>query len=117
MKQKQFVTPDPQDLVNALGVEPEVTGETQMTLMFADVTGEDLTFSYNAVGRSVSVHWNTKSGHPKLKIFREGATLLRIQETDGSTALFVEFATQDTAGVLELQIFPNVSVTETSLLS
>ncbi|WP_141693587.1 hypothetical protein [Streptomyces sp. PTY087I2] len=115
--QKQFVTPDPQDLVNALGVEPEITGETQMTLMFFDVTGEGLTFSYNTVGRSVSVHWSTKSGDPKLKIFREGATLLRIQESDGSTTLFVEFATQDTTGVLELQIFPNVSATETSLLS
>ncbi|NED00293.1 hypothetical protein G3I55_01255 [Streptomyces sp. SID6648] len=115
--QKQFVTPDPQDLVNALGVEPEITGEAQMTLMLLDVTNEDLTFSYNPIWQSVSVHWNTKSGAPKLKLFREGATLLRIQEGDGVTALVVEFATQDTMGVLELQIFPNVSVMETSLLA
>ncbi|MFJ6511609.1 hypothetical protein ACIQMO_02780 [Streptomyces sp. NPDC091406] len=115
--QEQFVTPDPQDLVNALGVEPEITGDTQMTLMLFDVTGEGLTFSYDTVGQSVSVLWNTKSGNPKLKLFREGATLLRIQEIDEITALVVEFATQDTTGVLELQIFPNVSVAETSLLS
>ncbi|MFD6658907.1 hypothetical protein ACFWEB_27630 [Streptomyces parvus] len=115
--QKQFVTPDPQDLVNALGVEPEITGEAQMTLTLLDVTNEDLTFSYNLIGKSVSVHWNTESGNPKLKLFREGATLLRIQEGDGVTALVVEFTTQDTMGVLELQIFPNVSVMETSLLA
>ncbi|MGW1291788.1 hypothetical protein [Streptomyces sp. NPDC002533] len=115
--QKQFVTPDPQDLINALGVEPEITGETQMTLVLFDVTGEDLTFSYNTVGQSVSVHWNAKSGDPKLKLFREGATLLRIQEGHGGTAIVIEFATQETTGSLELQIFPNVSVTETSLLS
>lgn len=115
--QKQFVTPDPQDLVNALGVEPEITGETQMTLTLLDITNEDLTFSYNLIGQSVSVRWNTESGDPKLKLFREGATLLRIQEGDVVTALVVEFATQDTMGVLELQIFPNVSVMETSLLT
>ncbi|MFE6699812.1 hypothetical protein [Streptomyces sp. NPDC057718] len=115
--QKQFVTPDPQDLVNALGVEPETTGETQMTVSLFDVTGEDLTFSYNVVGQSVSVHWNTESGDPALKLFREGATLLRIQEGDGVTELVVEFETQDTTGTLGLRVFPNVSVMETSLLS
>ncbi|MFJ5865641.1 hypothetical protein ACIQEY_14645 [Streptomyces parvus] len=115
--QMQFVTPDPQDLVNALGVEPEITGEAQMTLTLLDITNEDLTFSYNLIGQSVSVRWNAKSGGLKLQLFREGATLLRIQEGDGVTGLAVEFATQDTMGVLELQIFPNVSVMETSLLT
>ncbi|WP_406494951.1 hypothetical protein OG936_13960 [Streptomyces sp. NBC_00846] len=113
----EFVTPDPQDVVNALGVEPEITGETQRTVNLADVTGEDLTLSYDAVGQSVTVRWCTPSGKVILNLFREGAILLRVQEGDGETKIVVEFETRDTTGELRLQVFPEVSITETSLFS
>ncbi|MFJ2267433.1 hypothetical protein ACIOHO_13835 [Streptomyces sp. NPDC087849] len=113
----EFVTPDPQEIVNALGVEPEITGETQRTVNLVDVTGEDLTLSYDAVGQSVNVRWCTPLGKVKLNLFREGAILLRVQEGGGATQLVVEFETRDTAGELRLQVFPEVSITETSLFS
>ncbi|MFG2628624.1 hypothetical protein [Streptomyces sp. NPDC048473] len=113
----EFVTPDPQEVVNALGVEPEITGETQRTVNLVDVTGEDLAFSYDAVGQSVAVRWCAPSGKVMLNLFREGAILLRVQEGDGGTQLIVEFETRDTAGELRLQVFPEVSITETSLFS
>ncbi|MFF3060766.1 hypothetical protein [Streptomyces sp. NPDC057909] len=115
--QKEFVTPDPRDFVNTLGVEPEVTGDTQRTLRLFDVTGEDLTFSFDSVGQSVSVSWCTSTGRDILKLFREGATLLRIVEESGGTQLLTEFETQDTTGELRVCIFPEVSVTDNSLLS
>ncbi|MFI5628495.1 hypothetical protein ACIA8E_03710 [Streptomyces sp. NPDC051664] len=115
--QKEFVTPDPRDFVNALGVEPEITGDTQWTLKLFDVTSEDLTFSFDSVGQSVSVSWCTSTGRDILKLFREGATLLRIVEEGGETQLVTEFETQDTAGELRVCIFPEVSITDNSLFS
>ncbi len=113
----EFVTPDPQEIVNALGVEPEITGETQRTVNLVDVTGEDLTLSYDAVGQSVTVRWCASSGKAMLNLFREGAILLRVQEGDGETQLVVEFETRDTAGELRVKVFPEVSITETLLFS
>ncbi|WP_328625775.1 hypothetical protein OHA88_14105 [Streptomyces sp. NBC_00353] len=114
---KEFVTPDPQDIVNALGVEAEITGDTQRTLKLIDVTGEDLIFSFDSIGQSVSVSWCTSSGRDILKLFREGATLLRIVEEGGETQLLTEFETQDTTGELRVCIFPEVSITDNSLFS
>lgn len=111
------MTPDPQLLVNAFGVEPEVTGETQSTLRFKSVTGEDLTFSYDDVGRSVAFSWLSDSGEVRMRLLREGARLLRVVEEGGRTGLLVEFRTADTVGELRVQIFPAVSVTESLLLA
>ncbi|MEU7243778.1 hypothetical protein [Streptomyces sparsogenes] len=113
----EFVTPDHQDFLNTLGVEAEITGDTQRTLKFAEVTGEDLTFSYDATGQSVRVAWRNASGKNLVTIFREGATLLRITEEGGVTQLLTEFRTRDTAGQLVVQVFPDVQVEEKSLLS
>ncbi|GFM99380.1 hypothetical protein Sfulv_41910 [Streptomyces fulvorobeus] len=82
-----------------------------------DVTGEDLAFSYDAVGQSVNVRWCTPSGKVMLHLFREGATLLRVDEGDDKTQLVVDFRTGDTAGELRLQVFPEVSISETSFFS
>ncbi|MFF8846795.1 hypothetical protein ACF08N_29455 [Streptomyces sp. NPDC015127] len=113
----EFVTPDPQLLINAFGVAPEITGETQRTLRFKEVTGEDVTFSYDAIGRSVGVSWLTDSGELRMRLFREGARLLRVVEEDGRSCLLVEFRTADTAGELKVQILPVVSVTESMLFA
>ncbi|MGW0703784.1 hypothetical protein ACWD0A_31660 [Streptomyces sp. NPDC002867] len=112
-----FTTAAPHVLLDALGVEPEVTGETQRTLRFKEVTGEDLTFSYDEVGRSVAVSWLTETGYARLSLFREGASLLRVIEEGGATGLSVEFRTSDTAGELRLTVFPVVSIVEKVLLA
>ncbi|WP_051878026.1 hypothetical protein [Streptomyces sp. NRRL B-24720] len=114
---KEFVTPDPQDIVNALGVEAEITGDTQRTLKLIDVTGEYLTFSFDSVGRSVSVSWCTSSGKDILRLFREGATLLRVVEEGGETQLLTEFETQDTTAELRVCIFPEVRIADRTLFS
>ncbi|MEU1943549.1 hypothetical protein ACFW95_06225 [Streptomyces sp. NPDC059474] len=113
----EFVTPDPLDIFSALGVEAEVTGETQRTLKLEDVTGEDITFSYDASGRSVRLAWCNHLGRRVVNIFREGATLLRVNEEGGRTELVTEFKTTDTMGVLRFQVFPHVEVAEESLFS
>ncbi|WP_413801435.1 hypothetical protein [Streptomyces iranensis] len=113
----EFVTPDPLEFSSALGVEAEVTGETQRTLKLEDVTGEDITFSYDANGRSVRLAWRNPSGRGVVNIFREGATLLRVNDEGGRTELVTEFRTVDTVGVLRLQVFPHAEVTEESLFA
>ncbi|MFJ2587962.1 hypothetical protein [Streptomyces sp. NPDC087538] len=113
----EFVTPDPQEIINALGVEPEITGETQRTVNLAEITGEDLALSYDAVGQSVNLRWCAPSGKVMLNLFREGAILLRVQDGGGKTQLVMEFETRDTAGEIRVQVFPEVSIAETSLFS
>ncbi|MEV4920793.1 hypothetical protein AB0K47_28805 [Streptomyces tirandamycinicus] len=113
----EFITPEPQDFVNALGVEPNISGDTQRTLKLSDVIGEDVTFSYDAVGGSVRVAWRAASGGDLISIYREGATLLRIIEDDDGTRLLIEFRTRDTVGELRVQVFPELSISESQLLS
>ncbi|WP_328620368.1 hypothetical protein [Streptomyces sp. NBC_00354] len=112
----QFVTPDPQDFVNTFGVEPVITDETVRTLSFFDVTGEKLDFSYDAIGRSVSLTWHPAGGKIAVRNFREGATLLRIIDRPDASRIVVDFSTQDTIGQLDIQIFPRVEISERTLL-
>lgn len=112
----EFVTPDPQDFVNAFGVEPVITGETIRTIRFFDVTGEDLVFSYDSIGRSVSLTWQPERGKIAVRSFREGATLLRIIDQPDASKMVVDFSTEDTVGRLDIQIFPCVEISERTLL-
>ncbi|MEV4683246.1 hypothetical protein [Streptomyces kurssanovii] len=79
----EFVTGDPQLLVNTFAVEPEMTGE-------------DVTFSYDDARRSVAFSWFSDSGEVSMRLFREGARRLRVEEEGGRTGLLTEFGTADT---------------------
>lgn len=111
----EFVTPDRHVFLDALGVEAQITGETQLKLKLIDVTGEDFEFSFDITGRSIRVAWQNASGKELLTIFREGATLLRIAEGAGTTKLVTNFETRDTTGELAIQVFPEIKVEEKSL--
>ncbi|MCH0538506.1 hypothetical protein I3F58_02815 [Streptomyces sp. MUM 203J] len=113
---EEFVAPSPQEFVNAFGVEPVTTGETECRIDFFEVTGENFQFSYDTVGKSVSVTWHPASRGSTFASFREGATLLRIIDTRESTKLAIDFNTQDTTGRMEIQIFPHITISDQTLL-
>ncbi|MFG3285556.1 hypothetical protein [Streptomyces sp. NPDC048111] len=114
---QEFVAPEAQKIINALGVMPELTGERQWSVHLAEVTGEDVVFSYDTQWRSVRIVWNTPEGAPRVKLFREGAKLLRVAEERGETSLIVEFGTRDSDGTLTLQVFPAVAISDEVMLS
>ncbi|MEU0624345.1 hypothetical protein ABZ329_26275 [Streptomyces rubiginosohelvolus] len=114
---REFVTPSSQEFVNALGVEPECVEGTVQVLRLGEVTGEEVTFAYDAVGRSVRVTWFSSSGDTVMDIYREGGELLRITEDGNSTGILAEFSTGGSKGEIRLQVFPAIQLTEESLIS
>ncbi|MEU3470781.1 hypothetical protein ABZ716_23050 [Streptomyces sp. NPDC006687] len=111
-----FATPDPQEFLNTFGVDATLSGEWQYRLNFSDVVEGELEFSYDVIGRSVAVSWLPATGSGHFNTFREGATLLRIDDSAEWSRLVIDFSTQDTVGNLEIQIFPHVSISERTLI-
>lgn len=86
-------------------------------LRLGEVAGEEVTFTYDVVGRSVRVTWNSLSGDTLMDIYREGGELLRITEDGNSTGILAEFSTGGSKGEIRLQVFPVVRLTEESFIS
>ncbi|MFG2622914.1 hypothetical protein ACGFXC_35415 [Streptomyces sp. NPDC048507] len=113
----EFVTPPPQAFVNALGIEPATEGDYGYTLHLSDITDQELTFSYNSITGSVALYSTPSTGGLPLKIHREGATLLWLDEEAQKTRIVVEFRTEDTVGRMILQVFPSLDFSEETLIT
>ncbi|MFB0632943.1 hypothetical protein [Streptomyces sp. AB3(2024)] len=113
----EFTTPPPQAFVDAFGVEPTAEGEHGYTLYLSEITGQDITFSYNAMMQSVALFWTPSAEGIPIRIHREGATLLRILEEFQKTKIVVEFRTEDTIGHMTLQVFPSLEFHEETLIT
>lgn len=114
---KEFEVPDAQELVEALGVEPQyLEFEEVAVLNLSEICGEDLTFSYSAMGRSVRLSWR-KEERSHMNIYREGATRLHVGTEDQSTSIDVHYGFADAEGLLKVQIFPYVKVEDRLLFS
>ncbi|TJZ50101.1 hypothetical protein FCH28_22530 [Streptomyces piniterrae] len=81
---------------------------------FNDATGEDLTFSYSPTGASVRVQLRDAQ-ETVLDIFREGATRLRIESNQEHSSVLIDFNDGVTSGMLTIQIFPRIRITDKML--
>lgn len=115
---REFVVPTDEDVLDALGVEPELAepGAATRVVRIPRDDDEMITLSYDSPGRSVRLQLHHKE-RPLLDLFQEGAELLRIDSSSGSTVIAVDFRTESTVGRLEIQVWPDVFVRGNSLLA
>lgn len=115
---REFIVPTDEEVLDALGVEPEPS-ELDATIRIVRIphgADEVITLSYDSPGGSVRLQLHRQQ-RLLLDIFREGAERLRIDSGSGSTLVTVDFRTESTVGRLEVQIEPDVVVRENSLLA
>jgi hypothetical protein len=113
---KAFEIPEGQTFVEAFGVSPTWSEEEQVgTLAFETADSQELKLSFSVIAGSVRISWSTQ-GVRKLEAFREGASRMRIESAVGRTSICVEFEFEGGFSVLDVQIFPDFSVTDRFLL-
>lgn len=111
-----FSVPDFWEFVENFGVVPRnVDGET-VEVDFTEVTGEEVVFYFNPVGRSISFRW-VLGKDQRISIFREGANRLRISTEGQEVFLVSDFSTDSLAGRMHLRIFPSVNIEDELLFT
>lgn len=114
----EFIVPTDEEILFALGAEPEPSGPDTSTRVLRITTdsGDVITFSYDVPGASVRLQLH-QGGSLLLDIFREGAERLAIETDSRGAFVAVDFRTESTVGKLEVQVQPEIHVRENSLLS
>ena len=114
----QMEVPEDRYFIEAFGATPVPDGANEFARRVALPVGDDdvLTFSYDVVARSVRYKW-VRGGKTNLEVFREGATVVAIRESVGSTSLVVTFDVGVLAGELRIEIFPEISIQDELLFS
>lgn len=115
---REFIVPTDEEVLDALGVEPESSepGAATRVVRIPRDEGELITLSYDAPGGSVRLQLHDHQ-RLKLDIFQEGAERLRIDSASGSTVIAIEFRTESTVGRLEVQVWPDLVIRGQSLLA
>lgn len=114
MTYREFTIPPDHDVEAVLGVCPQHVDEIgvrRVALEGADRLGAEITL--DSLGRSVTLTVD-HDGREIFRIFREGATDLRL--SDASPEIVIAFRTADTKGQLELSLKPSIHVAEIVLL-
>ncbi|MGC4944972.1 hypothetical protein ACLQ2N_01970 [Streptomyces sp. DT224] len=113
---REFLTPDDEEVYEATGEWPEADESGARVLTLHDEAGQSVSFSYDAVGRSVRIRWANDQGAEVLDIFREGATRLSFTSGNAAKGFAVDFHTGECAGTLEIQVTPRISVSDRLLV-
>ncbi|OKI00209.1 hypothetical protein A6A06_23930 [Streptomyces sp. CB02923] len=102
--------PDSNRFAEEFGVTPEGRADDDVqSVNFLEVTGQDLTLSYSSLERSVRLR--LRQGQEELiDIYREDATLMRIDTSKGSTGITVAFSMGEVDGELRIQVFPSIKI-------
>ncbi|TYB43957.1 hypothetical protein [Actinomadura chibensis] len=114
----QFEVPEDAEILDVLGVEPELSASEEMTriVRLPGGEGESLTLSYDIPGRSVRLQLQRQQ-ELLLDLFREGAERLRLRSDAKSTAIEVDFQTESTRGTLDIQVRPAILIKDRTLLA
>ena len=118
MVYREFIVPSHEAIVDALGVEPEISAGDVDTwvLRLAAPEGESFIFSYSVPDRSVRCQW-MRDGAPVVDIFREGAASFAVESDRRIAKITVFFEVDGLCGQLDLQVLPRFSVIDKLLFS
>jgi YD repeat-containing protein len=115
---REFIVPDDQEILEAIGEWPEAEEDSEARLLvFRGEGGETIRFTYDALGRSVRVQWKNGLGDMLLDVFREGATRLTVHSDMRIAFIAVEFVMGECAGKMEIQVQPKLAVKDQLLFS
>jgi hypothetical protein len=111
MKVHQFLLPDDDEFIEALGVAPEAIdfSGTSRVLSLDTEAGDAIRLTFDAPGRSFALRWD-RQGACMITLFREEAARLSVHGGPEGTWLTVDFASESLSGQLRIQIWPAVSV-------
>ncbi|WNI31342.1 hypothetical protein [Streptomyces sp. ITFR-6] len=107
---REFLTPDDEDVYEAIGEWPDSDESGARILTLQDNSGQSITFSYDALARSVRIHWVNDQGVEMLDFFRESATRLSFTSGKSAKHISVDFHMGECAGTTEIQLSPRLSV-------
>jgi YD repeat-containing protein len=115
---REFIVPDDQEILEAIGEWPEVEEDSEARLLvFRGEGGESIRFTYDALARSVRVQWKSGHGETLVDIFREGATRLTAHSDKSIAYIALEFVMGECAGKMEIQVRPKMAVKDHLLFS
>ncbi|WP_244317605.1 hypothetical protein [Streptomyces bauhiniae] len=101
--------PDDEEVFDIVGEWPEIQESGARVLTWRSDEGM-FVLSYEAVTRSVRVRWSNVEGDALLDVYREGATRLTFISTPSTVGAQIDFSVGECAGVMEIDIFPRISV-------
>ncbi|GAA4039132.1 hypothetical protein [Streptomyces shaanxiensis] len=108
---REFVVPDDQEILETIGEWPgteEESGARHLTLQGEE--NESITFSYDALARSVRVRWKNRSGEEIIDVFREGATCMKVHSDKSTTHISLDFHMGECSGRMEIRLFPSFAI-------
>lgn len=108
-----FYVPDATHFLEAFGVAPvSVEGDEGVEAFEVWVNRhETLKFSFDVTVRSFMVRW-LRDNQEILRIYREGASRITIEENFWETHLVVRFELGEYVGYLDVGVYPSVSVND-----
>lgn len=113
---REFLIPEDQEVYEATGEWPDSDENGTRALTLQDSSGQSITFSYDALARSVRIRWVNDQGVEVLDFFRESATRLSFTSGQSAKRISIDFHTGECAGTTEIQLTPRLSVRDRLLL-
>ncbi|MFD9211096.1 hypothetical protein ACFVZM_33005 [Streptomyces sioyaensis] len=111
----KFESPDAHDFAEEFGATVTSNAIDNVWIIdFKEVTGEDLTFSYSPTDASVRMRL-CDAQETVMDIFREGAIRLHIESDKQHSSIVIDFNDGVASGVLDIQIFPRIRITDRML--
>lgn len=112
---REFVVPSDLEVFEKLEVWPEEDDEGVRLLTFPSEGRGKFIFSYDSLGSSVRLRWSDEAGEEVLDVFREGATLMRVESGVSLKAISVTFDLNGLSGTLNIQVAPTVGILDRML--
>jgi hypothetical protein len=113
MVYREFVVPDADSILDAIGVSPK-SGEGDDASQVLRISSGDrsvVILSYDTSGRSVRVQWIQES-ELIVDIFRESATNFTVIAEQGRSTIRVDLESDSLVGFLEIQVYPDIRITD-----
>nr|WP_146218351.1 hypothetical protein [Micromonospora acroterricola] len=117
MEYRQFVVPSDAELLDTLGVSPEVVeGEpTVRSLRLTAVSGDDVLISYDVQGRSFRIQISSGDAL-RLDLLRESVAKFTVRAENGGLRVCVALESMGLAGELEVLVRDEIVVRDRLLM-
>ncbi len=108
---REFIVPDDHEILETIGEWPEAEESSSVRLLTLQGEGDaSISFSYDALARSVRVRWKNGKGQDILDVFREGATRMAVYSSESAKYILLDFHMGECVGKMEIQTSPNLAV-------